>query len=52
MKSNLCVTLLCAAVLLGFAMASSVAAQAAPTTPDPALAAVFAGASSLPQAIS
>jgi hypothetical protein len=35
---------------LGFALASSAAAQVATTTPDPEMAAVFAGASSLPQA--
>jgi hypothetical protein len=37
-----------AAVLLGFALVSGASAQVAPATPDPALAAVFAGAT-LPQ---
>ena len=37
-----------AAVLLGFTLVSGASAQVAPATPDPALAAVFAGAT-LPQ---
>lgn len=35
---------------LGLALVASASAQAATTTPDPEMAAVFAGASSLPQA--
>jgi hypothetical protein len=43
------VSLVSAAVLLGFALVASASAQTATQTPDPALATVFAGAS-LPQA--
>jgi hypothetical protein len=50
MKKSLGVICVFAVVLLGFVMTSSAAAQAAPTTPDPEMAAVFAGASALPQA--
>lgn len=50
MKKSPGVSTVFAVVLLGFALVASASAQAAPTTPDPALAAVFAGASSLPQA--
>ncbi|HSS50044.1 MAG TPA: hypothetical protein VLX28_13995 [Thermoanaerobaculia bacterium] len=48
MKQSLGVSCVFAAVLLGFALISGASAQIAPATPDPALAAVFAGAS-LPQ---
>jgi hypothetical protein len=48
MKRSLGVSCLFAAVLLGFALVSGASAQAVPATPEPALAAVFAGAS-LPQ---
>jgi hypothetical protein len=50
MKKSPGVSSVFAVVLLGFALVASASAQAAPTMPDPALAAVFAGASSLPQA--
>src|SRR4029077_9628824 len=49
MKKSLGGSSVFAVVLLGFALASSASAQIATATPDPALAAVFAGAS-LPQA--
>ncbi len=39
-----------AAVVLGFTLVSSASAQTPSPTPDPEMAAVFAGASSLPQA--
>jgi hypothetical protein len=48
MKRSLGVSCVFAAVLLAFALVSGASAQVAPATPDPVLAAVFAGAS-LPQ---
>jgi hypothetical protein len=48
MKRSLGVSCAFAAVLLGFALVSGATAQVVPATPEPALAAVFVGAS-LPQ---
>jgi hypothetical protein len=49
MKKSPGVSTVFAVVLLGFALSSSASAQTVPAAPDPALAAVFAGAA-LPQA--